>query len=203
MDSRTYWETVYGGKQPDEVSWYEPVPRVSLELIDEAGVPRDARLIDAGGGESRLAGELLDRGYLDVTVADISGTALAEARRALGERAGHVTWIEADLGRHEFERPFDLWHDRAVFHFMLDDEDRDAYLDAVRRGVAPAGQLIIATFGPEGPPTCSGLPVRRYDAEDLAALLPDFELASERHVVHRTPGGNEQQFLYGRFVRSS
>jgi SAM-dependent methyltransferase len=202
MDPRTHWEQVYEDKAPDEVSWFEPVPQLSLALIDEAHIAHDARVIDAGGGESRLAGELLERGYTDVTVADVAATGLAQAQRELGDRAGKVDWIEADIRTGDFGRQFDLWHDRAVFHFMVDSEDLAAYLDTLRKTLAPTGQLVIATFGPEAPPTCSGLPVQRYGPKDLAPLLPDFELASSRYGVHRTPRDKEQQFLYARFVRS-
>lgn len=202
MEARAHWEQIYQLKASEEVSWFESTPRGSLELIEEAGVDRDAPVIDVGGGASRLAGELIDRGYTDVTVADISSGALARARAELGDRAERIAWVEADVRSHDFERTFELWHDRAAFHFMVDPEDRDGYLSGLRRALAPRGQLILATFGPEAPPTCSGLPVHRYRAEELAELLPDFELASSRHELHHTPGGNEQQFVYGRFVRS-
>ncbi len=201
MDTRAHWEQIYEQNRPDDVSWFEPSPRSSLELIDEAAIDRDAAMIDVGGGASRLAGELLARGYTDITVADISGEALALARAELGARAERIAWVGADIRTHVFGRSFGLWHDRAAFHFMVDPEDRDAYLSRLRTALAPGGQLIVATFGPEAPPRCSGLPVHRYSAEDLAALLPDFELASSRYELHHTPRGKEQQFLYARFVR--
>jgi trans-aconitate methyltransferase len=125
------------------------------------------------------------------------------AKAELDRRANRITWIEADLRKHDFGRAFELWHDRAVFHFMVDPQDRDGYLAALRRALAPGGQLVLATFAPEAPPSCSGLPVHRYSARELAAILPGFELASTREDVHRTPGGKDQQFLYARFVRSS
>lgn len=202
MDVRAHWERIYGEKRPDEVSWFEPTPRISLELIDEAGIDRGAPVVDVGGGTSRLAGELVARGYTDVTVADISGRSLALARAELGESADRITWLEADVLGDDLGRRFALWHDRAVMHFMVDRRDRDAYLSTLRRSLAQDGQLVVATFGPEAPPTCSGLPVHRYAADQLAELLPDFELASSREMLHRTPGGKEQQFVYARFVRS-
>jgi SAM-dependent methyltransferase len=203
LDARAHWNQIYREKSPDEVSWFEPMPQSSLELIDEAGIDRDAPVIVVGGGASRLAGELLASGYADITVADISGEAMALAKADLDERGDRITWVEVDLRDHDFGRSFELWHDRAVFHFMVDSQDRDGYLAALRRALAPSGQLIVATFGPEAPASCSGLPVHRYTAPELAAILPDFELASTRNEVHRTPGGKDQQFLYARFVRSS
>ncbi|HEX6585363.1 MAG TPA: methyltransferase domain-containing protein [Solirubrobacterales bacterium] len=202
MDFRAHWERIYGEKRPDEVSWFEPTPRISLELIDEAGIDRGAPVVDVGGGASRLAGELVARGYTDVTVADISGRSLAFARTELGESADRITWLEADVLGDDLGRRFALWHDRAVLHFMVDRRDRDAYLSTLRRSLAPDGQLVVATFGPEAPPTCSGLPVHRYAADQLSELLPDFELASSRYELHHTPGGKKQQFVYARFVRS-
>jgi SAM-dependent methyltransferase len=200
-DAATHWERVYAENASDEVSWFEPTPRTSLELIGEARIDKDLPVIDVGGGESHLAGELLELGYTDVTVADISARALEVARAELGRRAGEVRWVNADILDHDFGRRFSLWHDRAVFHFLVEPATRDAYLEAMRRGLARDGQLVIATFGPQGPTSCSGLPVRRYGAADLVGLLPDFELTSSRSLQHQTPGGNEQQFQYGRFIR--
>ena len=197
-----HWKRIYQEQRPDRVSWFEAIPAVSLELIEEAAVDPGAAVIDVGGGASRLAGQLLGRGYSDVTVTDISGKSLALAQQELGDDADRIEWIEADVLEHDFDRRFVLWHDRAVFHFMVDPETRDAYLSAMRRSLAPDGQLVIATFGPEGPTSCSGLPVQRYAAPDLAGLLPDFELAFSRVVQHPTPGGKEQQFQYARFVRA-
>jgi SAM-dependent methyltransferase len=197
-----HWNRVYEERGSTGVSWFESTPQASLELIAESGVDRDGAVVDVGGGSSRLAGELLEHGYSDVTVADISPGALALARAELGERAARISWIEADLREHDFGRRFQLWHDRAAFHFMVDSVDRDAYLESMRRSLAADGQLILATFGPEAPPSCSGLSVQRYSAEDLVALLPDFVLASSRYQAHHTPRNKEQQFLYTRFVRS-
>jgi hypothetical protein len=135
-------------------------------------------------------------------VAGISSAALDEAKRQLGDRAEKIDWVNVDVRDHDFGRRFDLWHDRAVFHFMVEPSDREGYLSGMRKALVPYGQLVIGTFGPDAPPTCSGLPVNRCGAEDLAALLPDFELASSRYELHHTPGGKEQQFLYARFVRS-
>jgi SAM-dependent methyltransferase len=197
-----HWQRVYRERRLQEVSWYEPVPEASLELIEEAALARDAAILDAGGGASNLAGHLLRVGYTDITVADISEAALRHSREELGPDAERITWLQTDLRTHGLGRRFDLWHDRAVLHFMVDPADRAAYLDTLRDAVRPSGHLIVATFGPEGPAQCSGLPVDRYSAAELAALLADdFELLSSRLLLHRTPSGTTQQFLYGHLVR--
>lgn len=196
-DWRAHWQTAYERRDPAQLSWYEPMPERSLELIEAAGTDRDAAIIDAGGGASGLAGELLRRGYGDVTVCDIAPGAMAAARRALGGRAVDVSWIEADVRDHDFGRTFDLWHDRAVLHFMVEPEDRAAYVSTLLRSLRPGGHAIVATFGPDGPERCSGLPVRRYDgAALLAELGTRFEPVASRLVDHRTPSGGTQQFHY-------
>jgi SAM-dependent methyltransferase len=202
VQAQAHWQRIYEENAPDEVSWYEAVPRASLELIEEAELTRNAAILDVGGGASMLAGQLLDAGYTDITVADISGGALDRARSALGEAADRVTWIEADVRDHDFGRSVDLWHDRAVFHFMVEDADRSGYLGTLRRALRPGGHLIVATFGPEGPTRCSGLPVSRYSEPALAGLLPDFELVSSRLALHHTPSGTPQQFLYAHLRRA-
>ena len=196
------WQRTYLERRTDELSWTEATPTVSLELIAEAAPSPDAAVVDVGGGASRLAGELLRAGYRDVTVADISAESLERAKADLGAEAARVSWVVADVRDHDFGRRFDLWHDRAVLHFMVDDEDRDAYLRTLDRALRPGGDLVLATFGPQGPTQCSGLPVRRYDAQRLAELLGrDFELRSSRLHDHRTPRGAVQQFVYTRFKR--
>jgi SAM-dependent methyltransferase len=155
-----------------------------------------------GGGASRLAAELVRRGHRDVTVLDVSARALELAKADLGEAAGEVSWVEADVRSHDFGRRFDLWHDRAAFHFMVEPADRDAYLATLERTLRPGGHLILATFGPQGPTTCSGLPVSRYDAATLSDTLgAGYELLSSRLVEHRTPSGSRQQFLYAHLER--
>jgi SAM-dependent methyltransferase len=202
MGQAQYWERVYLEREPREVSWYEEVPKTSLALIKEAAVPLDAAIVDVGGGTSKLAGLLVVAGYSDVTVADISGAALERARVELGAAADQVTWIEADVRSHDFARVFDLWHDRAVFHFMVEPADRNAYLAALRRTLAPGGHVVLATFAPGGPTECSGLPVARYGADELTDILGlGFELVSSRTEQHRTPGGHRQEFTYTHFSR--
>lgn len=199
-----HWRRKYGEHGAEELSWTEATPRVSLELIEEADLPRDAAIVDVGGGASSLAGELVERGHRDVTVVDIAPEALECARSDLGEGAASVAWVEADIRAHEFDRRFDLWHDRALFHFLVSAPDRDAYLAVLRQALRPGGHLIIATFGPDGPARCSGLPVNRYDAEAVSHTLgTDFELVSSRLREHRTPSGGAQQFMYAHLKRHS
>lgn len=200
---RRHWETAYGRKTPDTVSWYRPHLETSLEFVRRAGLAPDARIIDVGGGASTFVDDLLDDGFRNVTVVDLSATALAAARDRLGARAGDVTWLEGDVTRLALEPGgCDLWHDRAVFHFLTDREDRDRHRAAIERTVAPDGWVIMATFGPEGPERCSGLPTRRSGPDALAADLgADFEPVEHRLEHHATPAGASQQFLYMLFRR--
>lgn len=197
---RQHWQQVYVEQDPTEVSWFEQVPTASLAMIEELDLPRHVPILDLGGGASGLAGELLRRGYSDVTVADISASALERAQTDLGADADKVSWIVADARTHDFGRSFALWHDRALFHFMVDVEDRRQYLEVLARSVEPNGHVIMATFGPQGPNSCSGLPVARYGAKELASVLaPTAEFVSAHIEDHRTPSGNAQQFLYAHF----
>lgn len=199
-----HWQRTYSERPVERLSWTEGLPRTSLELIEDAALPPEAAIVDVGGGASRLAGELIRRGYGDVTVADISAKATEQAKTEMGEDAARVTWTETDIRSHDFGRQFDLWHDRAVFHFMVGDRDRQDYLSVLDRSLRPGGDLILATFGPQGPTECSGLPVRRYDATELSDLLgEDYELLSSRQQDHRTPSGNLQQFVYAHLRRHS
>jgi SAM-dependent methyltransferase len=198
---RAHWEETYAKKEPDRVSWFQDRPVRSLDLIEAAELEPTAGIIDVGGGASNLAAELLRIGYSDVTVTDISAGALERAREALGPDGLNVHWLQADVRTYDFARTFDLWHDRAVFHFMVTPADREAYLAALRRALAPSGQLVILTFGPAGPTQCSGLPVQRYDIEALQATLgPEFRVLSSGLEAHVTPSGNRQQFLYSHLV---
>lgn len=201
-DERARWESTYAERTPETVSWFESRPQHSLELIEAAEVDHDAGILDVGGGASSLAAQLLDIGYQDITVADISQTALAHAEAELGGSAARFAWVVADIRTHSFDRRYDLWHDRAVFHFMVSPADREGYLDVLRRTLQPGGDLILATFGPQGPTQCSGLPVERYSAEALQRVLgEDFQLVSSSLATHHTPSGASQQFLYARLHR--
>lgn len=198
MDRDAHWNQVYEARDAERVSWYAPHLSRSLELIDEARLGPRAAIIDVGGGASTLPADLLDRGYGDVTVLDIARSALDTARERLGDRADAVSWIVGDVTTVELPaRRYDLWHDRAVFHFLTDEADRAAYLAQVSRSLRPGGRIIVATFGPEGPEQCSGLPVVRYDD---AGLQRQFGSAFERvrclEERHETPWGSEQSFVY-------
>lgn len=202
-DRRTHWQRVYREKDPTEVSWYQPVPEKSLQLIRSTGVRRDDAILDAGGGASILVDHLLDEGYSDLSVLDISGHALQRSRARLGELAGNVSWIEADVTEFEPLRPYALWHDRAVFHFLTDLHDRDKYIAVICRALQPGGYFVLATFGPQGPERCSGLEIRRYDIKELQELFgAHFTLCSYELDVHSTPTGATQQFLYSSWTSS-
>ncbi|HVS15350.1 MAG TPA: class I SAM-dependent methyltransferase [Thermoanaerobaculia bacterium] len=198
-DSRKqHWESVYQSKPPTEVSWYQPVPARSLELIRGTGEPLSAAVLDVGGGASTLVDQLLRSGYSDVTVLDVAGTALERSRARLGEIAARVAWIEADVAHFRPTRRYAIWHDRAVLHFLIDAADRQRYLGVLRSALRPRGHVVLATFGPQGPARCSGLEVRRYSAEEIGVLLGSkFELRRHLFEEHSTPTGASQQFLYG------
>jgi SAM-dependent methyltransferase len=202
QDRKSHWETVYRGKRETEVSWYEETPTVSLELLDLIGAGSKTGIIDIGGGRSRLADALLARGHEDVTVLDISETALAASRARLGERGGDIEWIVADVTEWKPERTYEVWHDRAAFHFQTDPAPRAAYLENLNRALVTGGHAIIGTFAPDGPEKCSGLPVLRYDANGLAAALgADFVLIDTRRHDHATPWGAVQRFQFSVFRR--
>lgn len=202
-DARTrHWTDVYDRKAPSEVSWYQSSPKVSLELIAASGVKPSAPVIDVGGGASTLVDHLLDLGYSDVTVLDIAASALEASKARLDDRAREVAWVVADATRWRPSKTYALWHDRAVFHFLTDPADRRAYVSTLEAGVTAGGQLVIATFAPDGPEMCSGLPVVRYDARSLGAELgSNFEFCEERREEHTTPAGRTQAFLYQRYRR--
>jgi len=198
VDLRLHWEKVYRAKQPTEVSWYRPHLEISLELIEDAAPDRDAAIIDVGAGESTLVDDLLARGYRNVSVMDLAPTALDVAKARLGAAADNVQWLCGDVRTFAFERHrYDVWHDRAVFHFLTDASDRLAYVRQVAGAVKPGGHVIVATFGPEGPTRCSGLEVARYDPEALHGEFGSaFRLVQHRTELHRTPMGATQQFTY-------
>jgi SAM-dependent methyltransferase len=197
-DQKAHWEHVYRTKRPTEVSWYQPEPLLSLELIRRAVPAPSARIIDVGGGASTLADGLLHAGYSNITVLDLSATALAESRGRLGDSAARVQWLEDDVLNATLpEAAYDLWHDRAVFHFLTNADDRAAYVAQVRRAVRPGGYVLVATFAEDGPLTCSGLPVARYSPETLHHEFDGgFELVENVREHHVTPGGSTQSFLY-------
>jgi SAM-dependent methyltransferase len=194
---KLHWEHAYSSKDPTEVSWYQGAPQLSLQMIAATGVETGGAIIDVGGGASTLVDNLLDNGYSDVTVLDIASAALDQSRARLGDAAKNVTWIEQDILHFEPNRSFILWHDRSVFHFLTEKSQQRHYVDLLQKAIEPGGHVILATFGPDGPQRCSGLPVQRYSTEELSSLLePAFELRTQDLEEHKTPGGSAQQFLY-------
>jgi 2-polyprenyl-3-methyl-5-hydroxy-6-metoxy-1,4-benzoquinol methylase len=198
VDAREHWERVYRTKQPTEVSWYTPHLDVSLRIIEEAAPERGSRIIDVGGGEATLVDDLLDRGYRYLSVMDVSATALEVAKARLGERAAVVDWLCGDVTTYLFtSHQYDVWHDRAAFHFLTDPKDRAAYVRQVTHAVKPGGHVIVGTFGPEGPTKCSGLDVVRYDPDALHDQFgANFRLLRHLTEIHQTPAGASQQFTY-------
>ena len=198
MDSKAHWERVYRTKAPDAVSWYRQHLETSLALIERAVPARSASIIDVGGGESTLVDDMLGRGYNNITVLDISQAAIDVTKHRLGLAAEQVHWLVADITNVELEPlTYDLWHDRAVFHFLTTVEQRTAYVRQVARSVKPGGHIIVSTFGPEGPLKCSGLEVARYDAESLHREFgAGFHLVESSTELHETPFETTQQFLY-------
>lgn len=198
MTIKAHWENVYQTKAVDDVSWYRPHLEVSLRLIANAAPDLGSAIIDVGGGEATLVDDLVARGYSDVTVLDISQAAIEVAKARLGASGAAAHWITGDITAVALEPArYDVWHDRAVFHFLTTAEDRAAYVRQVASAVRPGGHVIVATFGPEGPQKCSGLDVLRYDAEHLHGEFgPKFRLLDSVTEVHETPWGTPQQFMY-------
>jgi ubiquinone/menaquinone biosynthesis C-methylase UbiE len=198
MDNKQYWEKVYTTKPSDSVSWFQEHAELSLRLIHNTGLGKDAAIIDVGGGASRLVDDLVAEGYNDLTVLDLSTTAISVAKQRLCKRADSVHWIDGDITHAEFPvHRFDIWHDRAVFHFLTDPTDRHAYIERIMKAVRPGGHVIVATFGEHGPEKCSGLPVMRYNPESLHDEFGDsFLLVEHEEEIHHTPSGAVQQFVY-------
>lgn len=198
MPTKTHWDTAYNQRGSTQVSWFRPHLDQSLALIRSAVPDCSAAIIDIGGGASTLVDDLLTTGYGDVSVLDISANALMVAKQRLGIAAASVDWIEGDITQLDLPAGrYDVWHDRAVFHFLTDQADRDRYVTLVKRSVKPGGHVIMATFASDGPERCSGLPVARYDAGSLHAQFgKQFELLDSRHETHLTPAGKEQRFIY-------
>ena len=203
-EQQQHWETVYRTRAPDAVSWYRPHLDASLALIERAAPDRGAAVLDVGGGASTLVDDLLACGYRDLGVLDISAEALNVTRERLSKTADAVTWLVADLLDAPLqEARYDLWHDRAVFHFLTQEEQRARYLQQLTRALKPGGHAVLATFGPQGPLKCSGLDTVRYDAEGLARALGDgFTLLDSALEFHATPFGTTQPFLYPLFRRA-
>jgi len=193
MADAAHWDDRYETSGSEQVSWYQPTPTTSIELLTAAGVTADTSVLDVGGGASTLVDHLLAAGHTDLTVLDLSTVALAVARDRLGDPAA-VSWIAHDLLAWQPTRRWDAWHDRAVLHFLIDDHDRAAYVELLRRSLHPGGVFVIGAFAQDGPTHCSGLPVRRYGPGDLAALVGDADVIVEHSEIHRTPNNSDQHF---------
>ena len=198
MNTKPHWEHIYETKAPTQVSWYQEHAQYSLKLIQNTGVSKAGHIIDIGGGASTLVGDLLAAGFQNISVLDVSEHALQIARQRLGARSDDVNWIEADITQVELpEQAYDVWHDRAVFHFLTQSADRQRYVQAVWRTVRKGGHVIVATFAPDSPDHCSGLEVVRYSPETLHDEFgTGFELKDSIRETHHTPFGTEQKFIY-------
>ena len=203
MSNREHWEKAYTSKAADELGWYSPHLRTSIDWIEQLGLSADSTIIDVGGGASALVDDLLDAGYRSITVLDISQKALSTVQERLEEKSDLVNWLRADITTAELPcREYELWHDRAVFHFLIESKDRNAYRQNLLKALKPNGHVIIGTFAPEAPPKCSGLPVRRYGEQQLADELgSEFALVNHVKELHVTPGGVEQEYQYCQFRR--
>jgi len=203
FDRKAHWEQVYAKRKPQETSWFQANPATSLALIRNAGVSREAPVIDIGGGASLLVDHLLEEGYEDVTVLDISAAALERARDRLGVAADRVRWIESDITCFTPDRHYALWHDRAAFHFLTRPSDRENYVRALLQALPAEGQAIIATFALDGPQKCSGLDVVRYGSDEMQHQMgPGMELLQRQRETHTTPGGGTQHFVFFRLQRA-
>jgi trans-aconitate methyltransferase len=202
-EQKAHWEGVWTEREADSTSWFQALPAPSLDLIAGSGLAPDDAIIDVGGGASLLVDCLLDAGYRDVTVLDIAASALGRARARLGDRAEKVAWLVCDVTAFRPEKEYALWHDRAVFHFLVEREQRQRYVHSLEKAVPAGGQAIIATFAPDGPLRCSNLDTTRYDAAGMQEELgAGWRLRSERREIHRTPGGSEQAFAWFHFQRA-
>ncbi len=204
MNQKAHWEQVYTTRPADQVGWFKTHLQTSLNWIKNLELPKDSPIIDIGGGASTLVDDLVDAGYQALTILDISEKALSLAKLRLGDKADQANWISGDITTIDLpEHHFDVWHDRAVFHFLTEPDHQLQYQKNLMHALKPGGHLIIGTFSPEAPPKCSGLPVQRYEPEQLVNFLSnDFELKKHHKELHVTPGGVEQMYLYCHFARN-
>jgi len=201
FDRKGHWDNIYSDKKAVEVSWYQQYPKQSMALIEATGVDLSASIIDIGGGASTLVDALLAVGYKNLSVLDISHAAIAQAKARLAQQADRVEWLAQDITRFDAKAPFDVWHDRAVFHFLTDAADRASYVKAMSGALRPGSHAIVATFALDGPEKCSGLEIVRYSPETLSDVFAEnFKLVETQTEKHTTPGGASQSFVYCRFV---
>ena len=198
---KEHWESVYQAKKSDEVSWFQEKPNTSLNLIAETGLDKDARIIDVGAGDSRLVDNLLVLGFRNITVLDVSSTALKRAKKRLRDKANSVKWIESDLMKFETNDRYDLWHDRAVLHFLTKEEDTIKYVELVRKFLKPKGYIIVSAFFANGPKRCSGLDIKQYSENSVKKLFNDFEHIKSFEEEHLTPWGASQIFIHSIFKK--
>ena len=198
---KDHWENIYQTKNPNEMSWHQEKPITSLGLIIEIGLDKDSKIIDVGGGDSKLVDNLLDMGFRNISVLDVSSNALEIAKKRLRDKADSVKWIVSDIREFETNDKYDLWHDRAVLHFLTEEEDIDKYVDMVRQFLKPNGYLIVSTFSLNGPKKCSGLDIKQYSEDSIKKLFYDFEHIKSFEEKHLTPWGDSQIFLCSVFKK--
>jgi 2-polyprenyl-3-methyl-5-hydroxy-6-metoxy-1,4-benzoquinol methylase len=204
FDRKKHWENIYQTKQLNEVSWYQPTPETSLDFIKQYNVPATAKIIDIGGGDSLLVDHLLDKGYQDISVLDISEAAIERAKTRLGERAEKVKWIIADAAKFQSTEQYDFWHDRAAFHFLTDEQEISSYLETAQRSIKPTGVLIIGTFSEQGPNICSGIKIKQYSENSMTERLKNFfEKIKCITIDHKTPFDTIQNFVFCSFRKLS
>jgi SAM-dependent methyltransferase len=199
----SHWDAIFSARKAKDHSWYQPSPEASLTMLEQCGLTTDARIIDVGAGDSKLVDELLERGYRNISVLDISATALERTKRRLGSKGDHLHWIVSDVLDYDPQERFDAWHDRAAFHFLLTEIEVRRYADLVTKAIRPGGCLVIGTFSLNGPKKCSGLDIRQYDSEQLSRVFGDsFILIQTFQETHITPVGVHQDFIFCRFQRN-
>lgn len=200
FDRQKHWENIYQTKQLNDVSWYQPTPETSLDLIKQYDVPTTAKIIDIGGGDSLLVDNLLDKGFQDITVLDISEAAMGRAKERLGDKAEKVKWLVADAAKFQPTEKYDFWHDRATFHFLTDEEEISSYLNTAQKNITPTGILVIGTFSEQGPNKCSGIEIKQYSENSMTERLKDFfEKIKCITVDHKTPFDTIQNFVFCSF----
>lgn len=202
LDRKKHWENIYQTKQLSDVSWFQPTPETSLSFLTQFNIPKSAKIIDVGGGDSFLVDHLLDLGYQDITVLDISESVLNRAKQRLGERGATVKWIVADAATFKPREKYDFWHDRAAFHFLTDDQEIETYIDSVQKGISPTGVLVIGTFSEQGPTKCSGIEIKQYSEKSMTErLMKFFEKIKCIVVDHKTPFNTIQNFIFCSFKK--
>lgn len=202
LNRKKHWENIYDTKNFTEVSWYQPTPETSLAHIKALKLPLSASIIDIGGGDSYLVDHLLQEGYQNITVLDIATTALEKAKKRLGNQADKITWIASDITTFEPKISYDVWHDRAAFHFLTQEEDVEKYVKIASKAIKPKGHLIVGTFSDQGPTKCSGIPIKQYTSKQLEqTFINDFKLINSVNITHKTPFDTTQEFVFCNFSK--